>query len=338
MEKRYDYSLLPHNTFGMDVKAACFVEYKSVDELKQLLATGLPVHEPVLHIGSGSNLLFAADFKGLVLHSAIKGIRVVGETDEWVDVTVGAGVVWDDFVSDAVSHGWYGAENLSLIPGEVGASAVQNIGAYGVEASDLIRFVDTVCLSSGQERRFTREECRYAYRQSIFKNELKGQYAVTYVTYRLSKHPVWHLDYGNIRLELEKEGCSLTLQHVRNAIIRIRREKLPDPQVMGNAGSFFMNPIVSQSRYEELRKVYPDMPHYDMEDGRVKIPAGWLIDRCGWKGRSLGRAAVHARQALVLVNLGGATSQEIMNLAGAVATSVKDKFGIDIHPEVNYIC
>ena len=337
MEKRYDYPLLRHNTFGMDVKAALFVEYTSVSELRQLLSDEGALRMPILHIGAGSNLLFAGDFGGTILHSAIKGMAVTDETDDWVDVTVGAGEVWDDFVAYAVVHGWYGAENLSLIPGEVGASAVQNIGAYGVEAKDLIRRVDAVCLSSGEVRSFTNEECRYAYRQSIFKTELKGQYAVTAVTYRLSKHPVWHLDYGNIRAELEKEGCPITLPHVRDAIIRIREEKLPDPRVTGNAGSFFMNPVVPRSQYEALKETYPDIPHYEVGTDRVKIPAGWMIDRCGWKGRSLGRAGVHARQALVLVNLGGATAQEVMDLASAVVASVKEKFGIEIYPEVNYI-
>lgn len=338
MNKQYDYSLLKHNTFGMDVKAACFVEYASVPELKQfLLGADFGRLTPVLHIGAGSNLLFTADFKGIILHSAIKGIAVVEEADEWVDVKVGAGEVWDDFVAYAVEHEWYGAENLSLIPGEVGASAVQNIGAYGVEAKDLILQVDAVSLATGEERTLSADECGYAYRQSVFKNELKGKYAVTYVTYRLYKQPVWHLDYGNIRAEMEREGCSLTLQNLRNVIIRIRREKLPDPQVTGNAGSFFMNPIVTEAEFCKLQKTYPDMPHYAAGEGRVKIPAGWMIDRCGWKGRALGRAAVHSRQALVLVNLGGASADEVIRLAEEVIRSVKEKFGVSLHPEVNYI-
>lgn len=336
MDIRYDYSLLPHNTFGMNVKTSCFIEYGSVDELKHLLLSTEVKNAPaMLHIGMGSNLLFTADFRGVVLHSAIHGMNVVEETDEYIDVKVGAGVVWDDFVAYAVSQGWYGAENLSLIPGEVGASAVQNIGAYGVEVKDIITKVDTVCVATGEERPFTREECSYAYRQSIFKNELKGQYIVTYVTYRLGKRAAWHLDYGNIRAELA--DAEPTLQGVRDAIVRIRKEKLPDPHVFGNAGSFFMNPLVSEAQFKDLQTRYPDIPHYDAGDGRVKVPAGWMIDRCGWKGRSLGRAGVHARQALVLINLGGASAQEIMELAEAVMHSVKEKFGVKIHPEVNYI-
>ena len=250
---------------------------------------------------------------------------------------VGAGEVWDDFVAYTVQKNLYGAVNLSLIPGEVGASAVQNIGAYGVEAKDLIVSVDTVCVSTGELRQFSNEECCYAYRKSIFKQELKGKYIVTHVTYRLSKVPVWHLDYGNIRTELDKASCPLTLDNLRRIIIRIREDKLPDPAQMGNAGSFFMNPVIPKKQFADLQSIYTDMPSYPAGEDCVKVPAGWMIDRCGWKGKSLGRAGVHARQALVLVNLGGATGKEIMALAEAVVASVKEKFGIDIHPEVNYI-
>ena len=214
---------------------------------------------------------------------------------------------------------------------------MQNIGAYGVEAKDLIVKVDTVEVSTGCIRSFSADECEYSYRQSIFKNRLKGKYIVTHVTYRLKKQPDWKLDYGNIRAELEKEGCELTLENLRNAIVRIRREKLPDPEVTGNSGSFFMNPVISSAQFDALKEAYPDVPHYPAGEGLVKVPAGWMIDRCGWKGRSLGHAGVHPRQALVLVNLGGATAAEVMNLAEAVVKSVKDKFGIEIHPEVNYI-
>ena len=292
---------------------------------------------PLLHIGRGSNLLFSGDYQGTVLHSLIKGYEVVSETSDTVDVRVGAGEVWDDFVAYTVQKNLYGAVNLSLIPGEVGASAVQNIGAYGVEAKDLIVSVDTVCVSTGELRQFSNEECCYAYRKSIFKQELKGKYIVTHVTYRLSKVPVWHLDYGNIRTELDKASCPLTLDNLRRIIIRIREEKLPDPAQMGNAGSFFMNPVIPKKQFADLHSIYTDMPSYPAGEDCVKVPAGWMIDRCGWKGKSLGRAGVHARQALVLVNLGGATGKEIMALAEAVVASVKEKFGIDIHPEVNYI-
>lgn len=336
MKDLRDYSLLSHNTFGMDVRAARFVEYESVEELRSFLRQDRG-DMPLLAIGSGSNLLFLHDFPGIVLHSAIQGYRVGRETPDEVEVYVGSGTVWDDFVAYTVERGWYGAENLSGIPGEAGTSAVQNIGAYGVEAKDLIAYVDTLCVATGELRRFTNEECRYAYRQSVFKQTLKGQYIVTGVSFRLSKKPVWHLDYGNIRAELDKSGEELTQRALREVILRIRKEKLPDPAQWGNAGSFFMNPVVSQAQYEALRVSYPDMPHYPAGEGKVKVPAGWLIDRCGWKGKTRGRVGVHARQALVLVNLGGATGEEVCRLAAEVADSVNKKFGIVIVPEVNYI-
>lgn len=337
MKELYNCSLLPYNTFGMDVKASRFVEYASVEELRGLWNAEREAVARALHIGGGSNLLFASDYEGLILHSAIKGYTVVKETEEEVEVRVGAGEVWDDFVAYTVANGWYGAENLSLIPGEVGASAVQNIGAYGVEAKDLIVSVDTFGLETGEERRFMREECRYAYRESVFKQELKGKYAVTFVTYRLKKHPIFHLEYGNIRAELEKQGCQVDLENVRRIIIAIRQAKLPDPKVLGNAGSFFMNPVVPKMQFEALLAQYPDMPHYPVDDAHVKIPAGWMIDRCGWKGKRVGHAGVHEKQALVLVNCGGATGKEVMYLAEEIVASVRERFGVTIRPEVNYI-
>lgn len=336
MTEYTDYSLLPHNTFRMDVKAARFMEYSSEEELTAFLASG-GLTSPYLHIGGGSNLLFLSDYPGLVLHSSVKGVETVAETDERVELRVGSGVVWDDFVAYTVEKGFYGAENLSLIPGEVGASAVQNIGAYGVEVKDLVVSVDAVEAATGKKRRFTREECRYAYRDSIFKKELKGRYFVTYVTYRLSKLPVLHLDYGNVRAELEKDGMEPTLANVRRVIAAIRSNKLPDPKVTGNAGSFFMNPVVSQEQFDRLQAEYSEMPSYRLDGNRVKIPAGWLIERCGWKGKALGPAAVHDRQALVLVNRGGATGRDVLRLADEVARSVKERFGIEISPEVNLI-
>ena len=337
MKELYNCSLLPYNTFGMDVKASRFVEYASVEELRGLWNAEREAVARALHIGGGSNLLFASDYEGLILHSAIKGYTVVKETEEEVEVRVGAGEVWDDFVAYTVANGWYGAENLSLIPGEVGASAVQNIGAYGVDAKDLIVSVDTFGLETGEERRFMREECRYAYRESVFKQELKGKYAVTFVTYRLKKHPFIHLEYGNIRAELEKQGCQVDLENVRRIIIAIRQAKLPDPKVLGNAGSFFMNPVVPKMQFEALLAQYPDMPHYPVDDAHVKIPAGWMIDRCGWKGKRVGHAGVHEKQALVLVNCGGATGKEVMHLAEEIVASVRERFGVTIRPEVNYI-
>ena len=331
-----DYSLLPHNTFGMDVKASVFIEYASVEELKEVLSLYVKDNQ-WLHIGKGSNLLFTGDFSGIILHSAIKGYEVIHEDTNEVVVRVGAGEVWDDFVAMTVENEWYGAENLSLIPGEVGASAVQNIGAYGVEAKDLIVGVEAIEVSTGKESFFKNEECGYAYRESVFKSSLKYQYLVTHVSYRLKKTPCYHLDYGNIRLELEKQKACLTLANVRQAIISIREAKLPDPKLQGNAGSFFMNPVISREHFEALLVDYPLMPHYEVDAESIKIPAAWMIDQCGWKGKRLGRAGVHDKQALVLVNLGGATGKEIIRLSEEIQKSVSDKFGVLILPEVNFI-
>ena len=328
------YSLLPYNTFGIDVSASRFLEYASVAELKEYIAQGA-VTTPFLHIGGGSNLLFTKDYDGLILHSRIGGIEVTAEDSQTVSLRVGAGVVWDDFVACCVEHGWYGAENLSLIPGEVGASAVQNIGAYGVEVKDLITAVETVNVQ-GYGRVYSVEECEYAYRSSIFKRPENKSVFVTYVRFRLSKEERYTLDYGTIRQELAKYPAP-TLPIVRKVIIEIRESKLPDPKVMGNAGSFFMNPIVAKEKLEALQRDYPRIPYYELPDGRAKIPAGWMIDQCGWKGKSLGPAAVHDKQALVLVNRGGAKGSDIVALSDAVRASVRDKFGIDIHPEVNVI-
>lgn len=332
-----DYPLLLHNTFGMDVKATLFIEYGSVEELKEVLRMPEVKEGRWLHIGGGSNLLFTGDYPGAVLHSAIKGHEIVKENGEEVIVRVGAGEVWDNFVAYTVAQGWYGAENLSLIPGEVGASAVQNIGAYGVEAKDLITEVEAVDVNTGEERVFKNEECGYAYRESVFKLSLKRRYVLTQVSFRLKKTPSYQLDYGNVRAELEKRGCGLTLENVRQTIIDIRNAKLPDPKIQGNAGSFFMNPMVSRSQFEALLAQYPQMPHYEVDAHRVKIPAAWMIDQCGWKGKQLGRAGVHDKQALVLVNLGGATGEEIIRLSEEIQKSVFDKFGVLILPEVNFI-
>lgn len=336
MKEYTNYPILRYNTFGMDVKTSCFVEYSSVSELQSFLSAK-EYSLPLLHIGGGSNLLFLSDFKGTILHSAIKGIDITEESDEWIDIKVGAGEVWDDFVSYTVSKGFYGAENLSIIPGEVGASAVQNIGAYGVEAKDIILTVHTVRISDSSERVFSNEECRYSYRNSIFKGEMKGQYIVTHVTFRLRKSPVFHLSYGNISSELEKRNLSPSLANIRDIIIEVRRSKLPEPEELGNAGSFFMNPMVSMQKFKQLESEFPDIPHYPVDENTVKIPAGWMIDRCGWKGRNIGPAGVYHKQALVLVNLGGATGKDISCLADEIIKSVYEKFGVDIHPEVNYI-
>lgn len=341
MIEQTNYSLLPHNTFGIEARAAYFITYDSVKDLQAVVQH---VHErraglPVLHIGGGSNLLFLSDFNGVVLHSRIVGTEVREEGDA-VLLRAGAGMVWDDLVAYCVEHGYYGVENLSLIPGEVGAAAVQNIGAYGAEAKDVIAEVETVDLQTGETRVFSASECRYGYRQSIFKNELRGRYAVTHVSFRLSRRFVPELGYGGVRNALVAAGIepdAVTAGELRQAIIAIREEKLPDPKVKGNAGSFFMNPVVEREVYERIAAMHPGMPCYDADGGRKKIPAGWLIEQCGWKGRALGPAAVHDRQALVLVNNGGAAGADILRLCEAVRADVKAKFGIEIRPEVNFI-
>ena len=322
------------NTFGLNVEAAVFLEYGSVEELEKLIADGR-ITSPYLHIGGGSNLLFTGNYEGVILHSRIGGIEVTAENEEKVSVRVGAGVVWDDFVDYCTERGWYGAENLSLIPGEVGAAAVQNIGAYGVEVKDLISSVETVNIR-GMKHVYQVDECNYSYRNSIFKSPEMKQVFVTYVCFSLSKKEHYTLDYGTIRQELEKYP-KVDLKTLRRVIISIRESKLPDPKLLGNAGSFFMNPVVSREVFEALKEKYPQIPFYEMGADRIKIPAGWMIDQCGWKGKALGPAAVHDKQALVLVNRGGATGADIVALSDAVRASVREKFGIDIHPEVNFI-
>ncbi len=337
-----NYSLLEHNTFGIEAKARYFAEYSSVNELKHELNSYLSMRETdqdihVLHIGGGSNLLFLKDFDGLVLHSAIKDIEVTAEDDSSVNVRVGAGVVWDDLVQETLHRGWYGLENLSLIPGEVGASAVQNIGAYGAEVKDYIQRVWLFDLRSMEEKVMTAGEMQYAYRYSILKsNALRGRYAVTHVEYRLSKTFTPHLEYGGLKKAVEGMD-NLDALTLRKLIIDLRNSKLPDTKVLGNAGSFFMNPIVERSVFEKLLALYPEMPHYDVDTNRVKIPAGWLIEQAGWKGKDLGCAGVYERQALVLVNRGGAKGEDIVRLCETVRKDVREQFGIEIHPEVNFI-
>lgn len=334
------YSLLPHNTFGIDVRCRRFIEYDSVDDLRKVvvLLSETP-DERVLHIGSGSNLLFTKDFDGTVLHSNIRGIDIKTEEDGSVLVCAGAGEDWDAFVAYCVNHNCYGLENLSHIPGEVGASAVQNIGAYGSEVCDFITEVETIELATGQPRIFSNEECRYAYRHSIFKTELRGQYVVTHVTYRLSSTFTPNLSYAALTRELDSRQIkreTLTAEQLRQVVIDVRRSKLPEPSELGSAGSFFVNPVITEEKFYALQSEYPLMPHYVVEGG-VKVPAGWLIEQCGWKGRRLGSAGVYDKQALVLVNYGGATGEDIVSLSKAVQRAVAEKFGVEIHPEVNFI-
>lgn len=329
-----NYSLLRHNTFGIDAKCKRFIEYSSVEEAQQVARMITDADRPLLILGGGSNLLLTGDYNGTVLHS---GIRFLEQTDE-CHVRCGSGFIWDDVVDYCVANNLYGAENLSIIPGEVGASAVQNIGAYGAEAKDLIECVEAVEIETGQICRFTNTECAYSYRQSKFKHAWKNRFLITAVTYKLSKTYNPKLDYGNIRVALAAKGIdNPTAMQLRETIIDIRNAKLPDPKVLGNAGSFFMNPVVSTHKYNQLAQQYVGMPHYTIDSEYEKIPAGWLIEQCGWKGKVLGKAAVHNKQALVLVNCGGATGSEVVQLYKTIQHDVKQKFDIEIKPEVN-IC
>ena len=328
-----NYSLKAHNTFGLEATCSRFLEYETEAEAQKVAEILRSSAIPYIIIGGGSNLLLTKDFEGIVVHSAVKGCEIDGNR-----ITCGSGETWDDVVALCLNNGLYGAENLSLIPGDVGASAVQNIGAYGAEAKDFIRRVWTVEIATGNVGVWNNEDCAYGYRQSRFKQEWKNRFLITRVEYEFSTEFRPRLDYGNIRSELERRGIAQpTAQQLRQVIIDIRNAKLPDPKQTGNAGSFFMNPVVPSSQYEQLAAQYPDMPHYSIDAEHEKIPAGWMIERCGWKGKSLGRAGVHDRQALVLVNLGGATGSEIVALCQAIQRDVKQQFNIDIHPEVNVI-
>ena len=298
------------NTFGIDAKARLFIEYHSLDELREVLREHKG--EPILHIGQGSNLLFTKDFDGVILHSGMARARFLD--DETVEAQ--NGLKLDDMIAQLTDMGYSGLEKLSLIPGEVGASAVQNVGAYGVEAKDVILRVNTIDVETLEERVFSNEECRFGYRDSIFKHELKGKYIVTSVVYKV------------------KPGDATK---TREEIIRTRMAKLPTVGEVGSAGSFFMNPFVPEEKANELLAQYPDMPHFPVEGERVKIPAAWLIEQCGWKGKTLGGAQVWPKQPLVIVNANHATPDDIIALAAAISKSVKDKFGIELHPEVNYI-
>ena len=344
----YYQDLTKMNTFGMKVKARCFIEYDSVADLVDIEFEELA--RPVLHIGGGSNLLFTDDFKGTVLHSRIDFIEILDDApvDARTFVSVGAGVVFDDFCAWAAKEGLWGVENLSYIPGEIGASAVQNIGAYGVEAKDVIHTV--YCYDTVEEEfvHFDVSECRYGYRDSIFKDpEIKGRYVVTHVVFALTRDSQPRLDYGHIKEAVlaEAGGRDLTPALIRKVIIRIRKEKLPETSVMGSAGSFFKNPVITREHFAQIETAAkaehgPDykVPHYDLPDGMVKIPAAWMIEQCGWKGRRSGGAAVYDKQPLVIVNFtGDAFPEEIIGLEKRIISSVKEKFGVELHPEVDHI-
>lgn len=338
--QNYELKKLIPNTF--QIKASCrrLLEFSTVDELLRELPEIKSARDngSLLIIGRGSNLLPTKDYDGLVVRSRIMGREVLEENTDSVLLRCGSGETVDEVIAWSIANGYHGMENLSLIPGEVGASAVQNIGAYGVEAKDVIESVDAVEIETGKMVNIKNVECQYAYRHSLFKTEWKNRFVIVAVSYRLTKAFTAKLEYGNIKSVLEEKGIvSPTAQQLRDTIIEIRNAKLPDPEVEGNAGSFFMNPVVSKAEFQRLLALYPNMPHYKVDEENEKIPAGWLIDQCGWKGRTIGNAGVHAKQALVLVNRGGAMGEEILSLCRAIRKDVKDKFGVEINPEVNII-
>lgn len=336
MKTILDHSLKAHNTFGIEARCKRYIEYATAEEAAQVATLPCLKEEPLLIIGGGSNLLLTRDFDGTVVHSAIKGVTPDPEAPTLL--RCGSGEIWDKVVEQSLQMGLYGMENLSLIPGEVGASAVQNIGAYGMEVAQLIERVEAVEMGTGRQVTFVNADCQYAYRYSRFKGDWRGRYLITYVTYRLTPDFAPRLDYGNLKAELLRQGFTHpTPQQMRQVVIGVRRQKLPDPAVVGNAGSFFMNPVVPKAQYEALLAAHPALPCYPASGGNVKIPAGWLIDHAGWKGRRLGQAAVHDRQALVLVNTGGARGSDIVALCKAIQQDIREKYGIELQPEVNIL-
>ncbi|MGE4586908.1 MAG: UDP-N-acetylmuramate dehydrogenase [Mangrovibacterium sp.] len=327
-------SLRSYNTFGLDSRASYYFEFTEEEDLPVFLAHFEGWEElPLLFLGGGSNLLFAADYPGLVIHARLPGIRTVREDRYRIWLEAGAGVEWDDFVEFCVRSGYGGAENLSLIPGYVGAAPVQNIGAYGAEAAELVERVRGFDMKDFTYRELVAEECRFAYRDSIFKGELKGRFVVTSVVFRLDKFPQFRLDYGDLRAEAGRLG-RICLGNVREAVVAIRRRKLPDPLKLGNAGSFFKNPVVSEETAGQLKEAFPDMPVYQTAGGFSKLAAGWLIEQCGWKGYREGEAGVHEDQALVLVNYGKATGCQLLSLADKIRESVYRRFAVELEPEV----
>ncbi len=329
-----NYSLRPYNTFDIDVRCKYFVEADDESELLEFVSAYEWNPFEILILGGGSDFLFTEDFDGTVFYPAMKGIAVLSEDEESVHVRVGAGVVWDDFVVWAVEHGYGGVENLSLIPGHVGAAPVQNVGAYGMEAGEVVEQVEAIDLENARTVKLEASKCHFSYRDSIFKREWKNRFIITRVVFRLSKSPRFRLDYGNVRGELERMGHGISLKSVREAVVNIRNMKLPDVKELPNAGSFFKNPMVSRAFADKLSEKYPGMPVYKVDDDCYKLAAGWLIEQCGWKGKTLGRAGVYEKQALVLVNRGGASGTEISHLANEIKKSVFVKFGVMIEPEV----
>ena len=330
-----NFSLREYNTFGLDVKAKCFVHVASEDMLREVLNTR---PERTFILGGGSNVLLTGAIDAMVLKNAILGREIIEKREAETVVAIGGGENWHDFVQWSIDQGLGGVENLSLIPGTVGAAPIQNIGAYGVELEQVFERLEAVDMQNGQLEVFDHKACAFGYRNSVFKNKLKGRFFITRVFLKLSKAPQLHLSYGAIQKTLAEKGIAApTIRDVSNAVIEIRQSKLPDPAQLGNSGSFFKNPELEQAVFDPLLQRFPEMVHYPLADGRVKVPAGWLIEQCGFKGKRVGNTGCFEKQALVLVNYGGATGDEIWNFAKKVIAVVKDRFGIQLSPEVNII-
>lgn len=332
---QHNISLKPFNTFGIDMPAKTFASFGHMDELKELLSAKQE-KEQMMVLGGGSNILLTKPFDGWVLHNRIPGISIVKEDPEFVWVRAGAGENWHGFVLHCIAQNWAGVENLSLIPGCVGASPMQNIGAYGVEIKDIFDSLEAWNIADRELVVFSKTDCRFGYRESVFKRTLKNQFIITSVTFKLSRKPVFHTSYGAIQQELEAMGVTeLSIKAISDAVIRIRQSKLPDPAVTGNAGSFFKNPEIELTQYLALKHAYPDLPGYPTLPGFTKVPAGWLIEKAGWKGYREGDAGVHPKQALVLVNYGSANGTQVYALSEKIVQDIKNRFGIELEREVN---
>ena len=344
MKIEQNHNLSKLNTFGVTAKAKFFVEVKNEEDLKDLFNSVEFKNNEKLFLGGGSNILFTKDFDGIVILNKLKGIEILRENNEEVLLKAMGGELWNDFVNFAVINNYWGVENLSLIPGSVGATPVQNIGAYGVEVKDIIENVEAYDINTGEKSIFNNKECEFGYRDSVFKNELKGKYFISAIIFKLSKVPNLNIEYKVLKNYLEKNKIKIkSSKDISNAVAEIRKSKLPDPRILSNAGSFFKNVYVDNKKLEKLKEKYPDISFFE-EDGRIKIPAGWLIEQCGprqggasWKGYRQGNVGVHDKQALVLVNYGGATGKEILDLANQIINSVFEKFGVKLVSEVNIV-
>ncbi|MGE5683023.1 MAG: UDP-N-acetylmuramate dehydrogenase [Bacillota bacterium] len=336
MEIKTNYPRKKLNTFALDVKALFYAEISEINQLSELYKDNPGVNKMI--IGGGSNILFSKNYDGMLIRNMIKGIKIIFEDDETVLIEAGAGEIWDDLVKYTVGKNYGGMENLSLIPGTVGASPIQNIGAYGVEIKDIFKELKALNIETGEVETFSGENCRFGYRDSVFKKEFKNKYVITSVTYSLRKNRLVDIRYEALKNELIATGIKdPTIKEVRDIVCRIRKSKLPDPEVLGNAGSFFKNPEISKEQFDLLKAKYSDIPGYRTEGDMMKIPAGWLIQKCGWKGKRLGQTGVYEKQALVLINYGGATGREIVELSEAIKDSIKKEFGIILETEVNII-